>query len=63
MQKTSGTSSQFAIPGETCNYAVLNKILFCDLSRQSLSPGVLTDFDATAAFDRVIAGVSILTCE
>jgi hypothetical protein len=29
------SSSQFAIPGETCNNAVLNKVLFFDLSRQS----------------------------
>jgi len=57
------SSSQYAIPGETCNDTVLNKVLFCDLSRQSLSPGVLTDFDATAAFDRAIAGVSIATCQ
>jgi hypothetical protein len=59
----SQSTSQYAIPGETCNNAVLNKVLFCDLSRQSLSPGILTDFDATAAFDRVIAGLSIATCE
>jgi hypothetical protein len=55
--------SQYAIPGETCNNAVLNKVLFCDLSRQSLSPGVLTYFDAMAAFDRVISGLSIATRE
>jgi hypothetical protein len=57
------STSQYAIPGETCNNAVLKKVLFCDLSRQSLSPGILTNFDATAAFDRVIAGLSITTCE
>jgi len=33
------------------------------LSRQSLSPGVLTDFDATAAFDRVLVGLSIAMCK
>jgi hypothetical protein len=27
-------TSQFAIPGQTCNNAVLNKVLFCNLSRQ-----------------------------
>jgi len=55
--------SQYAIPGQTCNSAVLNKVLlFCDLSRQSLTPGILTDFDASAAFDRVIASLSIITC-
>jgi len=55
--------SQFALPGQTCNNAVLNKVLFFDLSRQTLSPGVLTDFDAKAAFDRVIAGLSVVTCK
>jgi hypothetical protein len=57
------SSSQYALPGQTCNNAVLNKVLFCDLSRQTLTPGALTDFDATAAFDRVIAGLSITTCQ
>jgi len=56
-------NSQYAVPGQTCNNAVLNKVLFCDLSRQTLSPGILTNFDATAAFDRVIAGLSIITCK
>jgi len=42
---------------------VLNKVLFFDISRQTLSSGVLTDFDATAAFDRVIAGLPIATCK
>jgi hypothetical protein len=55
--------AQFAIPGQTYNNAVLNKILFFDLSRQSLSPGILSDFDATVAFDRVLAGLSIITCQ
>lgn len=55
--------SQYALPGQTCNNAVLNKILFLDLSRQILSPGVLTDFDASVAFDCVLAGLSIITCE
>jgi hypothetical protein len=39
------------------------KVLFCDLSRQTLSAGMLTEFDATAAFDRVLAGLSIATCQ
>lgn len=63
IRHSSLSTSQFAIPGQTCNNAVLNKLLFLDLSRQSLSAGVLTDFDATAAFDRVIAGLSIVTCQ
>jgi len=56
-------TSQFTIPGQTCNNAVLNKVLFCDLSCQTLSSGVLTDFDAMAAFDHVIAGLSMATCK
>jgi hypothetical protein len=59
----SALKSQFANPGQTCNNAVLNKVLFYNLSRQSLSPGVLTDFNATAAFDRVIGTLSIATCK
>jgi len=51
------------MPGQTCNTAVLNKLLFLDLSRQMLSLGVLTDFNVSAAFDRVLAGLSIITCE
>lgn len=56
-------SSQYTLPGQTCNNAVLNKILFLDLSRQTLSPAMLTDFDASAAFDRILAGLFIITCE
>lgn len=53
--------TQYALPGHTCNNVVLNKSLFLDLSRQTLSPGILTDYDATAAFNRVLAGLSIVT--
>jgi len=56
-------AAQYALPGQTCNNAVLNKSLFLDLSRQTLTPGVMTDFDATAAFDRVLSGISIVTCQ
>jgi hypothetical protein len=56
-------ADQYAIPGQTCNNAVLNKILFLDLSHQTLSDGILTDYDTTATFDRVIAGLSIVTCQ
>jgi hypothetical protein len=55
--------AQYALPGQTCNNAVLNKTPFLDLCRQTLSPGILTDYDATAAFDRVLAGLSIVTCQ
>jgi hypothetical protein len=54
--------SQFALPGQTCNSAVWNKVLYCDLLRQTLSPGIMTDYDATAAFDRVLHAMSIITC-
>jgi hypothetical protein len=55
--------AQYAIPGQTCNNAILNKILFLDLSHQTLSLGILTDFDAMAAFDRVLLGLSIVTSQ
>ncbi len=40
-----------------------NKLLFLDLSQQSLTPGVMIDYDATAALDRVISRLSIVTCQ
>jgi len=55
--------AQYALPGQTCNNAILNKVLFLDLSRQTLSPGILTDFDASATFGRVLAGMSIVTSQ
>jgi hypothetical protein len=39
------------------------QVLFLDLSRQTPSLGVLSDFDASAAFDRVLGSLSVLTCE
>lgn len=54
--------SQFALPGNTCHSAVWNKVLYCDLLRQTLQPGIMTDYDATAAFDRVLHTMSIVTC-
>ena len=60
------TGSSFFSPRQhavTCNNAVLNKQLFPDLSRQTLSPGVLLDYDAKAAFDRVLVGLSLITCQ
>jgi len=56
-------NTQHALPGETCNNAILQKTLFFDLSRQTLSSGFLSDFDATVAFDRVITGLTIVTCQ
>jgi hypothetical protein len=37
--------SQFALPGLTCNSAICNKILFCDLLRQTLQSGIMTDYE------------------
>lgn len=54
--------SQYPIPGQTCHNAVLHKNLFLDLSRQTLTPGIMTDYDAASAFDWVLASLSILTC-
>lgn len=54
--------SQYALPGMTCNSAVWNKVLFCDLLRQTMSTGIMTDYDATVAFDRVLHAITILTC-
>jgi len=33
------------------------------LSHQMLTPRVLTDYDATSAFDRVLAGLLTVTCQ
>jgi hypothetical protein len=54
--------SQYAIPGQTCNSAVWNKVLYCDLLRQTLQPGIMTDYDATAVFDLVLHAMAIVTC-
>jgi hypothetical protein len=56
MKHSAMNQSQYARPGQTCHNSVLNKLLFLDLSRQTLSPGIMTDFDAMAAFDRVWLG-------
>jgi hypothetical protein len=54
--------AQYARLGMTCNSAVWNKVLFCDLLRQTLTPGIMTEYDATAAFDRVLHALTIITC-
>lgn len=54
---------QFALPGLTCQSAIWNKISFCDLLRQTGSQGIMTDYDATVAFDWVLHSVTILTCQ
>ncbi len=39
-----------------------NKVLYCDLLRQTLQPSIMTDYNATAAFDRVLHAMTIVTC-
>jgi hypothetical protein len=62
LQQKALDESQYAIPGQTCNSAVWNKVLYCDLLRQTLQPGIMTDYDATAAFDRVLHAMTIVIC-
>jgi hypothetical protein len=54
--------SQYALPGMTCNSAVWNKVLYLDLMHQTMATGIMTDYDATAAFDRVLHSMSVITC-
>ncbi len=53
--------SQFTLPGMTCNSAVWNKTLYLDLLHQTLTSGIMRDYDATAAFDRALHSISVLT--
>jgi hypothetical protein len=55
--------AQFAIPGQTCHNAVLSKHLHLDLSRQTFSPGLMINYDAIAAFDRIISGTAKIACQ
>jgi hypothetical protein len=57
------STAQYAMPGQTCNHAVWNKMHFSHLSRQTLTSGVMTDYDATAAFDRILSRLAIITCK
>ncbi len=54
--------SQYALPGLTCQSASWNKLLFCDLTRQTFTPSIMTDYDAATAFDRVLHTMSIIVC-
>ena len=54
--------AQFASPGKLCQSAILNKVLFFDLLRQTRQYGALMDNDATAAFDRVLPALCVVTC-
>ena len=51
-------SSQYALPGKTCNCAVLKKVLFFDLLRQTQQAGSIVDFDAKAAYDSIIPALA-----
>jgi len=54
--------NQFASPGKLCCSAILNKVIFFDLIRQMRQYGALMDNDATAAFDRILPALSVVTC-
>ena len=54
--------AQFASPGKLCQSAIVNKVLFFDLLRQTKQYGALMDNDATAAFDRVLPALCVVTC-
>ena len=54
--------AQFASPGKLCISAILNKVIFFDILRQSRQMGALMDNDATAAIDRVLPALCVLTC-
>ena len=54
--------AQFASPGKLCQSAIVNKVLFFDLLRQKRQFGALADNDATAAFDRVLPALCVVTC-
>jgi len=54
--------AQFASPGKLCQSAILNKVLFFDILRQNRHYGALIDNDATAAFDRVLPALCVVTC-
>ncbi len=61
MKNKQRNESQYALSGVTCNSAVWNKLLYCDFLHQTISPGFMTDYDATAAFDRVLHAMAVIT--
>jgi hypothetical protein len=56
------SEDQFAAPGKLCCSAILNKVMYFDLLRQMRQCGALMDKDATAAFDRVLPALCVVTC-
>jgi hypothetical protein len=63
LQHNALNKSQYALPGQTCQNVSWSKALFLDLTRQALIPGTMTDYDATAAFDRVLTSMALITYE
>ena len=55
--KAALNTSQYSLPGLTCQSAIWNKVLFCDIF-------FVKHWwkDATAAFDRVLHSVTFITC-
>mmetsp|Transcript_20247 Transcript_20247/g.28846 ORF Transcript_20247/g.28846 Transcript_20247/m.28846 type:complete len:299 (+) Transcript_20247:1613-2509(+) len=56
------SEDQYAAPGKLCWSAILNKVIYFDLLRQMRHCGALMDNDATAAFDRVLPALCVVTC-
>jgi hypothetical protein len=56
------SEDQYAAPGKLCWSAILNKVIYFDLLRQMRQCGALMDNDATAAFDRVLPALCVVTC-
>lgn len=54
--------AQFASPGKLCQSAIVNKVLFFNLVRQTRQYGALMDNDATAAFNWVLPALCVVTC-
>ena len=55
-------TSQYAWSGKTCNSAVLKKVLFFDLLRQTQQAGSIVDFEAKAVYDSIIPALATVTC-
>jgi hypothetical protein len=55
--------AQYVVPGKAGYGAVLSKILFLDISRQTRSECGFGDLDALACFDRVLPSMAVITCQ
>ena len=56
-------TAEYEVPGKACYRAVLSKILFLDISRQTLTEIGIGDLDAMACFDRVVPTMAVITCQ